>query len=57
MHCVWIAAGRRGLRAQINVSGERIAKVELEEDLRNIFLVTRHGRFSFLASFFSLTQG
>ena len=47
-HCIWIAACRKSIRAAVNLSGERVAKVELEQDeLSDAFYVTRHGRFYF----------
>ena len=44
-HCLWVAASRKGLRCAVNYQGERIAKVDLEEDeLSDVFYVTRHGK-------------
>lgn len=44
-HCIWIACSQRSIRAAINFSGERIAKVELEQDeLAEAYYVTRHGQ-------------
>lgn len=40
-HCVWLACGRRSIRTQLNVSGERIGKVEMDEDIKHAFLVKR----------------
>lgn len=45
-HCIWIACSRRSIRAAVNFSGERVAKVELEQDeLSDAFYVTRHGEW------------
>lgn len=46
VHCLWVAASKKSIRCAINFSGERIAKVELEDEgLSNVFYVTRHGEF------------
>jgi hypothetical protein len=43
-HCIWIAASKKSIRAAVNFNGERIAKVELEQDeLSECFYVTRFG--------------
>jgi hypothetical protein len=43
-HCVWIAASKKSIRAAVNFNGERIAKVELDQDeLSECFYVTRFG--------------
>ena len=43
-HCIWVAASRKSVRCAINYQGERIAKIDLEEDeLSDIFYITRHG--------------
>jgi hypothetical protein len=41
-HSVWIAASRRALRSQMNINGDRLGKIEFDEDLRAVYLVTRH---------------
>jgi syntaxin-binding protein 5 len=47
-HCVWIAASKKSIRAAVNFNGERVAKVEFEdEELGEAFYITRHGTFSF----------
>jgi hypothetical protein len=43
-HCLWIAACRRTIRVAVNFNGERVAKVELEEDLASVHYITRHGK-------------
>ncbi|KAK8849434.1 hypothetical protein IAR55_004766 [Kwoniella newhampshirensis] len=44
-HCLWIAASKKSIRCAANFNGERIAKVELEEEeLSNVFYITRHGQ-------------
>ncbi|WWD20056.1 hypothetical protein CI109_104529 [Kwoniella shandongensis] len=44
-HCLWIAASRKSIRCAVNFNGERVAKVELEEEeLSDVFYVTRHGQ-------------
>lgn len=43
-HCLWIAVSRKSIRIAINFNGDRVAKVELdEEELAETFYVTRHG--------------
>jgi hypothetical protein len=43
-HCIWIAASKKSIRAAVNFNGERVAKVEFEEEeLSSVFYVTRHG--------------
>lgn len=43
-HCLWIAASKKSIRAAINFNGERVAKVEFEdEELGEAFYITRHG--------------
>ena len=43
-HCIWIAANQKSVRCVVNYNGEKVAKIELEEDeLSDIFYVTRHG--------------
>ncbi|WWC93095.1 uncharacterized protein L201_008060 [Kwoniella dendrophila CBS 6074] len=45
VHCLWIAASKKSIRVAINFNGERVAKVELEdEELSDVFYVTRHGQ-------------
>ncbi|OCF31242.1 hypothetical protein I316_07027 [Kwoniella heveanensis BCC8398] len=45
VHCLWIAASRKSIRCAVNFNGERVAKVELEEEeLSDVFYVTRHGQ-------------
>ena len=49
-HCLWIAASRKSMRCAVNFSGEKVAKVELEEDeLAEVFYVTRHGQSEYLS--------
>ncbi|EIW71752.1 hypothetical protein TREMEDRAFT_27343 [Tremella mesenterica DSM 1558] len=44
-HCLWIAASKKSIRCAVNYSGERVAKVELEEEeLSSVFYITRHGQ-------------
>jgi len=44
-HCLWIAASKKSIRCAVNFNGERVAKVELDEDdLSECFYVTRHGQ-------------
>lgn len=43
-HCLWIAACKRAIRVAVNFNGERVAKVEFEEDLSNVHYITRHGK-------------
>ena len=44
-HCLWIAASRRSIRCSVNFNGDRVAKVELDEDeLSEVFYITRHGQ-------------
>lgn len=46
-HCLWIAASRKSVRCAVNFNGERVAKIDLEEDeLSEVFYVTRHGKHS-----------
>lgn len=46
-HCIWFAVSKKSIRAAVNFNGERVAKVELEEDeLLDAFYVTRHGKCS-----------
>jgi hypothetical protein len=46
-HCIWISASRKSIRAAVNFNGERVAKVELEqEEFSEAFYVTRHGECS-----------
>lgn len=42
-HSVWIAVSKRSIRAQLQITGERIGKVDLDEDIHVVFLVCRHG--------------
>ncbi|WVQ79503.1 hypothetical protein IAT38_001602 [Cryptococcus sp. DSM 104549] len=43
-HCLWVAASKKSIRCAVNFNGERVAKVELEdEELSDVFYVTRHG--------------
>ena len=43
-HCLWFAASKRSIRAAVNFNGERVAKVEFEQDeLSDVFYVSRHG--------------
>ncbi|KAL7424902.1 Lethal(2) giant larvae sro7 [Cryptotrichosporon argae] len=43
-HCLWIAASKRSIRCAVNFNGERVAKVELEnEELSDVKYITRHG--------------
>ncbi|WRT69409.1 uncharacterized protein IL334_006395 [Kwoniella shivajii] len=45
VHCLWIAASKKSIRCAINFNGERIAKVELDdEELSDVFYITRHGQ-------------
>ena len=49
-HCIWIAASKKSIRAAVNFNGERIAKVEFEEEeLGEAFYITRHGKSKILA--------
>jgi hypothetical protein len=49
-HCVWIAASKKSIRAAVNFNGERVAKVEFEdEELGEAFYVTRYGMSSLLS--------
>ncbi|BEI88387.1 uncharacterized protein CcaverHIS019_0111050 [Cutaneotrichosporon cavernicola] len=43
-HCVWITACKRTIRVAVNFNGERVAKIELEEDLASVHYITRHGK-------------
>lgn len=46
-HCLWIAASKKSIRAAVNFNGERVAKVEFEdEELGEAFYITRHGMSS-----------
>lgn len=57
IHCLWVAASKKSIRCAINFSGERIAKVELEdEELSNVFYITRHGEFADELSLHQLTE-
>jgi hypothetical protein len=47
-HCVWLACGRRSIRTQVNVTGERIGKVEMDEDIKHAFLVKRQSAKIFI---------
>ena len=43
-HCIWYAASRRSIRAAVNFNGERVAKVDFDdEELAEVFYITRHG--------------
>ncbi|OCF77713.1 hypothetical protein I204_01711 [Kwoniella mangroviensis CBS 8886] len=45
VHCLWIAASKKSIRCAINFNGDRVAKVELDdEELSDVFYVTRHGQ-------------
>jgi len=45
-HCLWMAASRKSVRCAVNYNGEKVAKIELEEDeLSDIFYITRHGQY------------
>lgn len=45
-HCLWVAVSKKSIRMAINFNGERVAKVELEEEeLAEAFYITRHGGF------------
>ncbi len=45
-HCLWIAAAKKSIRCAVNFNGERVAKVELEEEeLSEVFYITRHGQY------------
>jgi len=46
-HCIWFAASRKSIRAAVNFNGEKVSKVEFdEEDLAEVFYITRHGLLS-----------
>jgi len=46
-HCLWIAGSRKSVICAVNFNGERVAKIELEEDeLSEVFYVTRYGELS-----------
>ena len=48
-HCLWIAVAKKSIRVAVNFNGDRIAKVELEdEELAEAFYITRHGEVSIL---------
>ena len=43
-HCLWLAVSRKSIRMAVNFNGERVAKVELDQDeLAEAFYLTRHG--------------
>jgi len=43
-HCLWIAVAKKSIRIAVNFNGERIGKVEFEEEeIAEAFYVTRHG--------------
>jgi hypothetical protein len=42
--CLWIACAARSVRAQLNISGERIAKLEMSDaEFRDVQIVERYG--------------
>lgn len=43
-HALWIAACKRTIRVAVNYNGERVAKIELDEDLADVHYITRHGK-------------
>ena len=44
-HCLWIAVSRKSIRVAVNFNGEKVGKVELEdEELSEAFYITRHGK-------------
>jgi hypothetical protein len=46
-HCLWIAASKHAIRCSVNYNGERVAKVEFEqEELSDVHYITRHGEFT-----------
>jgi syntaxin-binding protein 5 len=56
-HCIWYAASRKSIRAAVNFNGERVAKVEFEDEvLSEVFYVTRHGMCAIEAMLMSRTK-
>ncbi|WVO13704.1 hypothetical protein L204_101325 [Cryptococcus depauperatus] len=44
VHCIWVAASKKTIRTVTNYNGERLGKVELDDDeLSDVFYVMRHG--------------
>lgn len=44
-HCLWVAASKKAIRVAVNFNGERVAKVEFEEEeLSDVHYITRHGK-------------
>ena len=43
-HCLWIAVSKKSIRVAVNFNGDRVSKVEMEdEELSEAFYLTRHG--------------
>jgi hypothetical protein len=48
-HCIWIACAAKSVRAQLDFSGERIAKLEMVEDeFKDIQIVDKYGESFFV---------
>ncbi|ORX37991.1 lethal giant larvae like, C-terminal-domain-containing protein [Kockovaella imperatae] len=44
-HCLWIAVSRKSIRVAVNFNGDKVGKVELDdEELSEAFYITRHGK-------------
>lgn len=44
-HSLWIAASKHAIRCSVNFNGDRVAKVEFEqEELSDVHYITRHGK-------------
>lgn len=50
-HCLWIAASKKAIRCSVNFNGERVNKVEFDQDeLSDVHYVTRHGELNSMAT-------
>ena len=43
-HCLWIAVSRKSIRVAVNFNGDKVGKVEMDEELSEAFYITRHGK-------------
>jgi hypothetical protein len=52
-HSIWVAVAARSIRTQLNLTGDRLAKVDLTEDIRAAALICREGQTVLIVTFVS----